>query len=213
MQTKGQPYFHHISCDHWKCWGWIRLCCKTGRRRRDGTLSWWRGQSISQSGRNRSAYGVYHSIWQGGQTVPTEKQKLFLGCGSPNRPMESEFKHQKWDGKKGRLDPSEASCHSVNIPRRDPLNIKTSGKTLFLNPEALTHWSGPENIVSVRINGDSSWAHLDNGSTINAVTPEFIEACSLDISPLSELVNGMMGINGLGGFSLYPWAMLSYGIR
>ena len=51
----------------------------------------------------------------------------------------------------------------------------------------LTHWSGPENIAWVRIDDESSWALLDSGSTIIAVTPEFIKAHSLDISPLSDL--------------------------
>ena len=44
-----------------------------------------------------------------------------------------------------------------------------------------------------------SWALLDNGSTINAVSPEFVKAHSLDVSPLSDLVNGMVGINCFWG--------------
>ena len=78
------------------------------------------------------------------------------------------------------------------------MNIKTLLKTPYLNPDPITHWSGPENIAQVRIDGESSWALLDNGFTINAVTPELIEACCLDVSPLSDLVNGMLGINGFG---------------
>ena len=61
-----------------------------------------------------------------------------------------------------------------------------------------------QNIAWVRINGESSWALLDNGSTISAVTPELDEAWSLDIGPLSELVNGVMGINGFGGLFSWP---------
>ena len=48
-------------------------------------------------------------------------------------------------------------------------------KATFLNPDPPTHWSGPENKAHVRINEESSWAHLDSGSTINAVTPEFVQ--------------------------------------
>ena len=70
-----------------------------------------------------------------------------------------------------------------------------SQKAPFLNPDPLTHWSGPEN----RINDESSWALLDSGSTIKAVTPEFIKAHSLDVGPLSHLVNGLIYINGFGG--------------
>ena len=69
----------------------------------------------------------------------------------------------------------------------------------FLNLDPLTCWSGPKNIAWVRINDESSWALQDNGSTINAVTPDFTKACSLDIGPLSDLVNGMVGINGFEG--------------
>ena len=57
------------------------------------------------------------------------------------------------------------------------------------------HWSGPENIAHVRIDDESSWAFLDSGYTINAVTPECVEACSLDMGPLSDLVDGILKIN------------------
>ena len=55
------------------------------------------------------------------------------------------------------------------------------------------------------IDDEKYWALLDNGSTINAVTPEFIKAHSLDIGPLSNLVNGRMGINGFWGLFSQPW--------
>ena len=42
-------------------------------------------------------------------------------------------------------------------------------------------------------------ALLDSGSTINAMTPGFIEACSLDVGPMSDLANGTLDINGFGG--------------
>ena len=118
--------------------------------------------------------------------------------------MESGFKHQKRDSKEGRLGLSEASFHSGSIPGRDSLNIKALQKTPFLNQAPLTHWSGPKNIARVRINGESSWAVLDNGSTINAVTPEFVEAQSLDVGPFSDLVNSMIGINGFEGLFSQP---------
>ena len=52
-----------------------------------------------------------------------------------------------------------------------------------------THWSWPENIAQVRINDESCWALLDNGSMVNAVTPEFVKAHCLDVGLLSNLVN------------------------
>ena len=80
-----------------------------------------------------------------------------------------------------------------------------SQKVSFLNLNPLTWWSGPENIARVNIDGESSWALLDSGSTINAVTPGFIEVHSLDIGPISNLLtNGTLGINGFGGVFFQP---------
>ena len=45
------------------------------------------------------------------------------------------------------------------------------------------HCSGPENIAWVKIDDEGSWALLDSGSTINMMTEEFVEACSLDVGP------------------------------
>ena len=70
-----------------------------------------------------------------------------------------------------------------------------------------------KNIFQVRIDGESSWAVLDNGSLINAVTPEFVKACCLDISLLSSLVNGTMGINGFGGLFSQPLGYVIIGVQ
>ena len=45
---------------------------------------------------------------------------------------------------------------------------------------------------------ESCWGLLDNGSTINTVTSEFVKAHSLGISLLSDLVNGTLSMNGFG---------------
>ena len=74
----------------------------------------------------------------------------------------------------------------------------------FLNPNLLTHWSGPENIAWVKIDDDSSWALLNSGSIMNAVTPELIKAHFLDVGPLINLVDGMLSINGFGGLFFQP---------
>ena len=72
-----------------------------------------------------------------------------------------------------------------------------------MNPNPLSPWSGSGNIAKVGINGESSWALLDSGLTINLVTPEFTEAHSLHVGALTNLANGTLGINGFGGvFSL-----------
>ena len=66
------------------------------------------------------------------------------------------------------------------------------------------HWSGPENIVWVKINSEGSWTLLDSGSTINAVTPELAKSHSLDVDPLGDLVDGTMKKNGFGGLFCWP---------
>ena len=65
-------------------------------------------------------------------------------------------------------------------------------------------WSGPENIAQVKIDDEGSWPLLDSGSTINAVTLEFVKAHSLDVGPLSDLVDGTLKINGSGGLYFWP---------
>ena len=65
-----------------------------------------------------------------------------------------------------------------------------------MKSDPLTQWTGPENLAQVKTDGESSWGLLDSGLIINVVTPWFIEACSLDIGPLNDLVNGTLGING-----------------
>ena len=73
-----------------------------------------------------------------------------------------------------------------------------------MNPNPLNQCSRPENIAHIWIDSENSWALLDSGSTINAVTPEFIQVHSLDIGPLSDLSNSTMGINGFRGEFSWP---------
>ena len=65
--------------------------------------------------------------------------------------------------------------------------------------------------AQIKIDGESSWALLDSGSTINVVTPEFIEAHSVDVSPLSGLSDSTLGINGFGG--VFSWPLVYIIIR
>ena len=54
---------------------------------------------------------------------------------------------------------------------------------------------------------DWCWGQLgsfDSGSTINAVTPEFVDIHSLDIGSLSDLSDGTLGINGFGVVFSWP---------
>ena len=84
------------------------------------------------------------------------------------------------------------------------LEQKTSKKAPFLNPDPLMHWSGPESVAWVKINEECSWALFNSGSTINALTPEFVKAHSLDVGPLGDLVDGTLKINGFGGLFSWP---------
>ena len=121
--------------------------------------------------------------------------------------MKSRFKMQKREQQKREIGPlrSQLSEH----PQENFQSIKTLSKAPFLNPNPLTHWSGPKNICWVRINDESCWALLDNGSTINAVTPEFIETHFLDVGPLNDLFDGRMGINGFGGLFSKLWGYIT----
>ena len=50
-------------------------------------------------------------------------------------------------------------------------------------------WSGPENIAQAKINDEGSWA---------------LFPCSLDMGPLSNLVDSNLKINGFGGLFSKP---------
>ena len=103
------------------------------------------------------------------------------------------------DDEEGRSDPSETSSHLTGIPGWGSQGLKISQKIPFMNPNPLTQWSGPENIAQVKIDGQSSWAFLHSGSTINVVTPGFVEAPSMDVGPLSDLADGTLVTYGFGG--------------
>ena len=106
--------------------------------------------------------------------------------------------------KKGGWAPQKPVVAPASIPGQGSVSLTTSLIAPFLNPDPLTHWNGPENIAQVRIDGESSWALLNSGSTINTVTPEFIKAHSLDVGPLSALADGTLAINGFGGVFFQP---------
>ena len=114
------------------------------------------------------------------------------------------FKCERGDDKERRPDPSETSRHSPDIPGGGSQSLKMSQKAPFLNPDSLTQWNGPENIAQVKIDGENGWALLDSGSTINAVTPGFTEAHSLDVGHLSDPAGGTLGISGFGGVFFCP---------
>ena len=100
--------------------------------------------------------------------------------------------------------PSETSSWWTGIPRQCSQVSETSQEVPFLNPNSLNWWSRPQNIAQVWIDCESSWAFLDSGLTINAVTPEFVEVHSLDFGPFSDLSSSTLGINGFRGVFSWP---------
>ena len=111
----------------------------------------------------------------------------------------------KRDEEEGKPDPSESNSHSTSIPRKSSQSQKTSQKVLFLTSDPLNWWSGLESIARVQMDGEDRLTLLDSGSTINVVTPEFVDVCSLDVGPLSNLYDGTLGIHGFG--RVFSWAL------
>ena len=107
--------------------------------------------------------------------------------GNGENCKEGRFKHERGEGEERRLVLLEVS--GCPTPRMMLPKPKTSRKAPFLNPDPLTHCSGSENIVQLKVNDEASWGLLHSGSTINVVTPEFIKAHSLDVGPLTDLVD------------------------
>ena len=98
--------------------------------------------------------------------------------------------------------PLETSSCPASIPWQGSSSLRMSQKVPFLDSNPLIQYSGPEKIAWVRIYGESSWLFwIVAWPSINAVTPEFIEVCSLDVGLLRDLANGTLGINGFGVFS------------
>ena len=125
-------------------------------------------------------------------------QRILASC------QKSEFKCERGNDEEGKLDPSEPCSYSTGIPRWGSQSLKIPPKVPFLTPDPLNQWSGPESIARVWIDGEDAWALLDSGSTINAVTLECVDVCSLDVGPLSNLSDGTLGINGFSRVFSWP---------
>ena len=97
-----------------------------------------------------------------------------MSKGSEQGHLKSEFKSERGDDKEGKLDPQKPVVAQLASPDEAFQNLKTSQKVIFLNPDPLNCWSRLESIAGVWIDGEDSWVLLDSGSTINAVTPEFV---------------------------------------
>ena len=106
--------------------------------------------------------------------------QLSVGEGILNRLT---FKPKGGDGtKEGSPGLSRKSNHAKAAPRSD------HAQTPFLNPNPFHQWYVIKNVARVSINGESCIALLDNSAQINTITLGFVENCSLDVGPLSDLV-------------------------
>ena len=99
------------------------------------------------------------------------------------------FKLTGGDGTtKGSQDPSSQGGQAKGTLGWDTQGIGHHTQTPFLNPDSFHRWYGIENVARVRINRESCMALLDKGAQINMIMLGFLENCSLDVGPLSDLV-------------------------
>ena len=92
--------------------------------------------------------------------------------------------------KKGSLDPSRKGDHAKGTQGWDAQGIRCHTQTPFFNPDPFNQWYGIRNVARVRVNGESCMALLNSGAQINTIMPGFVEDCSLDVGPLSDLMGG-----------------------
>ena len=115
------------------------------------------------------------------------------------------FKLKGGDGaREGSLDPSSQDGQAKGAPGGDAQGIGYHIKTPFLNPDPFYWWYGIKNVAQVRINRESCMALLDNGTQINTIMPSFVESCSFEVGPLSDLVGRWATCVGLGNALSQP---------
>ena len=77
---------------------------------------------------------------------------------------------------KGAMGPSyNGKCHK-EPPKGGSRGIKMTSQTHFLNLDPFQWWYGIENVVKVKINGESCMALLDNGAQVNTIMPRYVRA-------------------------------------
>ena len=114
----------------------------------------------------------------------------------------------KWEGgdgnSEGSQDPSETSQHHQEPPTGGSRGIESSSQTPFLNPDPFQQWYGIENVVKVKINGESCMALLDNGVQVNTIMPRYIKEHSLPMGPITDLMGAKVACVGLGNTYTRP---------
>ena len=139
--------------------------------------------------------------------LPLQEHRTFhlWVCIGEGTQVNHPFKLKGGDGtREGSPDPSSQGNQAEGAPGGDAQSIGCWMQTSFLNPSPFLHWYGVENVAKVRINRESCMALLDNGAQINIITPHFIEECSLDVGPRTDLVGGWVACLGLGNALTQP---------
>ena len=98
----------------------------------------------------------------------------------------------KMGAQEGSPSPSRKGDHTKGAQRWDTQGIKCWTQTPFLNHDPFNWWYGMDNVVRIRVNGESCMALLDNGAQINTITPGFIEDHSLDVGPLLDVIGKLV---------------------
>ena len=85
--------------------------------------------------------------------------------------------------------PSRKGNHTKGAPGWDTQDVKCQMQTHFLNPDPFNQWYGIKNIARERVSGERCMDLLDSGAQINTIMLGFIENHSLDVRPLSDLID------------------------
>ena len=105
---------------------------------------------------------------------------------------------------KGAQTPPTTTNAAKSPPNSGPWGIKTTPQFPFSNLDPFQQWHGVKNIASVRINGESCMALLDNGAQINTIIPKYVSVHSLQMGPITDLLGANITCMGLGNAFTRP---------
>ena len=99
---------------------------------------------------------------------------------------------------KGAWTPPKATSTIEKPPKGGSGGMKSSLQIPFLYPDPFQCWYGIENVVKVKINGESCMALLDNGVQVNTITLRYVKEHSLQVGPITDLMGSKVTCIGLG---------------
>ena len=142
-------------------------------------------------------------------------EKWCYHCGSPenfirNWPLMQTTRQKtvKWEGgdgnNKGSPDPSFNSKCCKEPPEGGSRGVKMTSQTPYLNLDPFQQWYGIENVIKVKINGESCMALLDNSAQVNTITLRYVHEHSLEVGPITDLMGSKVTCVGLGNAYTRP---------